>query len=622
MPEPNLRSGFRMSLWPDIRRVFKLLRPEGRRYAAGLTSLLVLNVADVAAPIFLALAVELTRAELTSTPVEVPPPLAMVGLDVVAFTLVMAILVYLALQFIANACRYPMLMWTAVPSHRIGQTIRRSISSRLLSQSQAFYDRAKSGNLMSIATADVEAIRMLLGPAILVGADTLILSVLVLGVMFALSWQLALVALLPLPLIYLVTNKLSHLEFEGFQAVQEDLSVMTERVRESFAGVRIIQGFAREDFDRGRFENFSLRHYAKNLVLARVRAAFDPTLDFMLGLSTVLVLIFGGIWVASGQIGVATFVAFLFLVRYLSGPMIGLGWSISLFQRGRASLKRVEALLEEPIEVVDAPNAVDVTASGAITIRGLTFGYAEGEAVIRELDLDIPVGATLGVFGPVGAGKTTLARLLTRMYEPPRGTVFLDGVDIRDITLESLRRQVVLAPQETFLFSTTVERNLTLVRGDRIGREQVIEFARLARLHEEVEEFSQGYDTMLGERGVNLSGGQRQRLAIARAIAADPQILVLDDCLSAVDANTEHAILENLRRVFEGRTGVIVSHRVRAVRECDIIVVLDGEGRAEVGTHEELMARPGYYQTIAREQLEAHEDESRVQRLVAEEFTP
>ncbi len=588
--------------------MWKLLRPEGKRYSAGLTSLFVLNAADVAAPLFLALAVELTRAELTATAAEAPPPLAMVGLDAAAFTLTMSVLFYLGLQLIANVCRYPMLMWTAVPSHRIGQKVRRSITGRLLSQSQSFYDRAKSGNLMSIATADVKAIRMMLGPAILVGADTVILSVLVLTVMFALSWQLALVALLPLPLIYLVTNKLSHLEFEGFQAVQEDLSEMTERVRESYAGIRIIQGYARENFDRSRFEDYSLRHYAKNLVLARVRAAFDPTLDFMLGLSTVLVLIFGGLWVASGQIGVGTFVAFLFLIRYLAGPMIGLGWSISLFQRGRASMGRVEELLAEPVEVTDDPDADDVAASGEITIRGLTFGYADSEPVFSDVDLTIPAGTTLGVFGPVGAGKTTLARLLTRMYEPPRGTVFLDGVDLRELSLGSLRRQVVLAPQETFLFSTTVERNLTLV-GDDVddGRERIIEFARLAQLHDEIEEFSNGYETMLGERGVNLSGGQRQRLAIARAIASDPQVLILDDCLSAVDSNTEHAILENLRRVFHGRTGIIISHRVRALRDCDAIVILDEQGVADYGTHDELMSRPGYYQTVAREQLEADE---------------
>lgn len=594
-----------MSLSSDIRRILGLLKPERARYAGGLASLFALNTADVLAPLFLALAIELTKAELTEAAAEPPPVLTMVGLDAAAFSLVAAVGVYLVLQVVANVLRYPMLMWTAVPSHQIGQTIRRAISTKLLSQSQAFYDKAKSGNLMSIATADVHAIRMMLGPAILVGADTLSLSVLVLTVMFALSWKLALVALIPLPLIYIVTNRLSHREYEGFEAVQEDLSQMTERVRESYAGIRIIQGFAREGFDRDRFEGFSLRHYVKNLVLARVRALFDPTLDFMLGLSTVLVLVFGGLWVASGEIGVGTFVAFLFLIRFLSGPMIGLGWSISLFQRGRASLRRVQDLLDEPVAVQDDPDAVELDVDGHISIRGLTFGYEPDTPVLKDVDLTVPPGTTVGVFGSVGSGKTTLARVLTRLYDPPRGTVFVDGVDVRDIKLHSLRRQVVLAPQDTFLFSSTVERNLTLVRDEAMDRETVVDFARLAKLHSEVEDFAQGYETMLGERGVNLSGGQRQRLAIARAIAADPTVLILDDCLSAVDASTEHAILENLRRVFAGRTGIIISHRVRAVRDCDAIVVLE-EGRvADYGTHEELMGREGYYRAIATEQLAA-----------------
>jgi ATP-binding cassette subfamily B protein len=442
----------------------------------------------------------------------------------------------------------------------------------------------------------------------------------VLLVLFALSWKLALVALIPLPLIYAVTNKLSHLEYEGFEAVQEDLSDMTERVRESYAGMRIIQGYAREEFDRSRFESFSLRHYSKNLWLARVRAAFEPTLDFMLGISTILVLVFGGVWVASNEISIGTFVAFLFLVRYLSGPMIGFGWSISLFQRGRASLGRIRRLLETPVDVADEVGSKSVELQGTIEIRDLSFAYAGPRLVdddapeegadegpvqaLCDIDVRVEAGETLGVFGPVGAGKSTLARLLTRMYDPPRGTVFIDGVDVRDIKLDSLRRQVVLAPQETFLFSSTVERNVGLGHEhDVISRDQVIEFARLAHLHAEVDRFAGGYDTMLGERGVNLSGGQRQRLAIARAIAANPRVLILDDCLSAVDSQTEDAILNNLRTVFAGRTGIVVSHRVRAVRDCDHILVIE-EGRVTgYGTHDQLLAGDGYYARIAAEQL-------------------
>lgn len=620
-----------MSLRRDIARVVELLQPERGKYVLGLSALLGLNVADVIAPLFLAIAIELTEADLVGGTPQTPPVLAIFGIEAVTFTLLGAVGVYLVLQLIANVLRYPMMMWTAVPSQNIAQGIRRSISAHLLAQSQSFYDRAKSGDLMSIATADVKAVRMMVGPGILVGADTLMLATLVLLVMFVLSWKLALVTLIPLPIIYLVTNKLSHLEYEGFEAVQSDLADMTERVRESYAGVRIIQGYAREAFDQSRFEGFSLRHYTKNIILARVRAAFDPTLDFMLGVSTILVLVFGGIWVASGEIAIGTFVAFLFLVRYLSGPMIGLGWAISLFQRGRASMGRVRRLLQTPVEVFDVVSPREVDVVGHLEVRALSFAYAgprvsdddepagltqevveEGPIeALRDITFTVEPGTTLGIFGPVGSGKTTLARLLARLYEPPRGTVFLDGVDVRDMALSSLREQLVIAPQETFLFSSTVERNVALALDEVPSREEIIEYARLAHLHEEVEEFSGGYDTMLGERGVNLSGGQRQRLAIARAIAADPRVLVLDDCLSAVDAETEDAILENLRTVFAGRTGVIISHRVRAVRDCDAIVVIEEGGMSDYGTHAELMSREGYYSNIAAEQL----DEGAVGRL-------
>lgn len=608
-----------MSLAEDMKQVARLLRPERRHYAMGLGSLFAVNLSDVVAPLFLAMAIELTEVSLRGGSVSTPAALRWLGVDATSFTIVSAVAVYVVLQIIANVFRYPMLMWTAVPSHRIGQTVRRMIAGHLLSQSQSFYDRAKSGDLMSIATADVMAVRMMVGPGILVGADTLILVSLVLIIMFSLSWQLALITLLPLPIIYAVTNKLSHLEYEGFEVVQADLADMTERVRESYAGIRIIQGYAREEFDRERFEGFSMRHYSKNMVLARIRSAFHPTLDFMLGVSTILVLVFGGIWIVEGQIAISTFVAFLFLVRYLSGPMIGFGWSISLFQRGRASLRRILRLVDTPIRVFDHPEARPLHATGALEFRDLTFVYESAEipaalvgddsdecprvAALRDVDVRVEPGQRLGIFGPVGSGKTTMARVLTRMYDPPRGTVFVDGVDVLDITLSSLREQVVLAPQETFLFSTTVERNLTLSRDDTPTRDDVVQWAQLAHLHDEVVGFEDGYDTVLGERGVTLSGGQRQRLAIARAISADPRILVLDDCLSAVDSETEHAILQNLRDVFDQRTGVIISHRVRAVRECDVIVVLDEGRMTAVGTHDELIRGDGYYAEIAAQQL-------------------
>lgn len=602
-------------MFADLARMIARMGPEAANYALCFVALLLVDVTDVGAPVFLALAVDTAEAQIRGTPLADPPWLSAFGLNARDFGLAGSIAAYLVFQLIANVFRYPMVMYSALPSQRIAVGLRRQLVEHLLRLPQSFYDRAKSGDIMSVATSDINAVRMFYGPGVLVAVDTFMVVATALALMLSMSWQATLIVLLPMPIVALVTNALSHAEYKRFEAVQDDLGRLTERVRESYSGIRILQGYARERFDRLRFFAAGRRHYEKNLALTRVNALFDPTLDLMLGASSVLVLLYGGARIADGSMTTGTFVGFLFLIGYLSGPMIGFGWSIMLFQRGRASMKRIETLLDEA-PVTDAAEGAGAGAwapeAPGVEIRDLTFAYAPraGDApaprpALRDVSVRIRPGGALGLTGPVGGGKSTLAALLTRLYEPPSGTVFVDGRDVRTIPLDDLRRVVVLAPQDTFLFSDTLARNLGLSDPERAH--DPLPLLRTAHLYDDIAALPDGVHTLIGERGVNLSGGQRQRLAVARAVGADPRVLVLDDCLSAVDAETEDAVLHALEAARAGRTSIAVSHRVRALRHCDEILVLDGGRVVERGTHAQLLAAGGWYAAVAAEQGEAHE---------------
>ncbi|MCU0230357.1 MAG: ABC transporter ATP-binding protein/permease [Acidobacteria bacterium] len=599
-----------MSTPPAARRLVQLLRPERGPYLLGLASLLVVNLTDVLAPLFLAVAIDRVAAGATGQPAEVPRLLQWLGLQRAAGSVGAAVAAYVAIALLSNLFRFPMLMNVSVPSHRVVQGVRRALVDHLLRLARPFFDRSRSGDLMALATSDTQAVRMALGPGVLLLVDTALLVVLVLGTMATLSVPLTLAAMIPLPAIALFTHRVSQAEFARFGAVQEDLARLTERARETYAGIRVLQGFAREEFERERFAADSRRHLALNLRLARVRSLFDPSLEFLLGLSTLFVLVAGGVRLAQGALSVGSFTAFLYLVGQLSGPMIGFGWAVSLTQRGRKSLERIDALLGEPIEIRDAPGAVEAAGPGRLEVHDLTFRYPGADApALAGVSFTLPAGGTLGVIGPVGGGKSTLAALLVRLYEPPPGAIRLDAVDVRRLSLASLRGAIAVAPQDTFLFGDTVQSNIALAAAPGgFDPHDARRLARLAAIDDEIDALPEGYATLLGERGVNLSGGQRQRLAIARAVGAAPRVLVLDDCLAAVDAATEAEILANLDEALAGRSGIVISQRVRAVRRCDEILVLEGGRVIERGTHAELVAHGGWYAAIAQAQARISEE--------------
>jgi ATP-binding cassette subfamily B multidrug efflux pump len=513
--------------------------------------------------------------------------------------------VLLLIAALAGYFRYQMRRIIISASRGFEYDLRNDFFAHLERLPMSFFQENRTGDLMSRATNDLSAVRMMVGPAVMYLANTLITAVVSLSLMFSLDVRLTLIVLLPLPIVSITVRMFGAAIHKTFEEVQEKLSDMSAVVQESLTGVRVVRAYGQEDAEIVRFRQSNADYLRHNRRLSRLQGAFFPTMSLFLGISAMLALWLGSRDVAAGRLTVGELVAFNAYLAQLAWPMIAFGWVTNLLERGMASWKRMLTVIETLPAVRDEhPLEQVLPVRGAIEFRHLTFHHGD-RAVLSDVSFTVEAGRTVAIVGATGSGKSTLVSLLPRLQNPPRGTVFIDGRDVRDIALNDLRGMIGFVPQEPFLFSDTLGDNVAFgVPGARQEAPARIEAAAaIAQLDNDVRDFPQGYETIVGERGITLSGGQKQRTAIARAVVMDPRILILDDALSAVDTYTEEEILSRLRGVMRDRTAIIISHRISTVRDADQIVVLDGGRVVEKGTHDELIRRGGHYAGLYKKQL-------------------
>ena len=490
--------------------------------------------------------------------------------------------------------------------------LRNDLFAHLERLSYSYYQRNRTGDIMARATNDLNAVRMLLGPAIMYSANTIVFTAGALGFMLAISPKLTIYAFLPLPIASIVIQYFGRRIHERFERIQAMFSDISARAQENFSGARVIRAYVQEQAEIAAFESANQEYIRRSLGLVRLMGMLWPTLELMLGAAVVIVLWLGGREVLLGKMNVGDFVAFNTYMMQLTWPVIALGWVINIFQRGTASLVRINEILSQKPEIADKPNLPQSTSGdsrpailGEVEFRNLNFAY-NGISVLKDINLRIPAGSSLAIVGPTGSGKTTLVNLIPRIYDAAPGAVLIDGRPVRQFPLDSLRRHIGFVPQETFLFSDTIRENIAFGISHEDGDaslDHIKAAAAAASIAQDIESFPEGYNTTVGERGITLSGGQKQRTAIARALLRSPRILILDDALSSVDTHTEDKILNHLRDLMRGRTTIFISHRVSTVRNADRIAVLHQGRIVEQGTHDQLIARNGYYTDLYNKQL-------------------
>jgi ATP-binding cassette, subfamily B, multidrug efflux pump len=501
-----------------------------------------------------------------------------------------------------------------VASREIENDLRRDFFEHLQKLSKEFYDRNSTGDLMAHATNDINNIRNFLGPGIMYSIQTLLRTVITLVIMFNISMKISLIALIPLPLISLVVYKVMKSVYGRSQKVQESFSDLTTKVQENFSGIRVIKSYVREFTEIEHFNRISADFQRKNLSLARIQSYAFPMMFLLTGISIIIVLYAGGMDVINGKLTLGNITEFMVYLGQLTWPMIAFGWVINLLQRAAPSMNRIMKIRNTAPTVSDnAQTRAALTESdfkGTLEFRDVTFGYGNNSSdILKNINLNIENGSSLGIIGPTGCGKTTFVNLIPRVYDVTAGEILIDGVNVNEIPVQILRKLIGIVPQESFLFSDTIERNIAY-SSDSVSDDEVAKAADSAGLTADINMFNDKFKTLIGERGVTLSGGQKQRTSIARAIYKKPKILILDDSLSAVDTHTEEQILDSLKDVMKDRTTIIISHRISTLKNLDKIIVLDDARISEEGTHDELIEIKGkYYDIYTRQLLEEEIEE-------------
>ncbi len=514
-------------------------------------------------------------------------------------------LLIVATSLIAGIFRYLIRQTIIVVSREIEYDLRGDFWDHLQKLPLQYFQNNSTGNLMSHATNDINAVRMFLGPAVMYSIDTSIRLIIVISIMISLNFALTIYSLLPLPFLSYIVYKIGKLIHEKYTKIQENFSELTTCAQENFSGIRVIKSYVREANEIKRWNELSKEFLNRNMNLVRIQSIIIPMLTLITGISSIVVIWIGGDLVISGKMNLGVMAAFVMYLGILIWPVIAFGWVMNIIQQAEASMKRLNKIFNEPYEIDDSTNTnfSIKELKGEIEFKNVSFKYSEAlPEVLKDINLKIVVGSTVAVVGHTGAGKTSLINLIPRLYDVTSGELLLDGNNIKDIPLDVLRTNIAIVQQESFLFSDSIYGNISYGLRN-IDKKRVEEVSRIANFDKDVQSFPNGYDTVVGERGITFSGGQKQRASLARALATDPKILILDDSFSAVDTNTEESILKNLKEFMKNRTSIIISHRISTVRDADKIVVLKNGMIAEQGTHEQLVELNGIYADMHYKQL-------------------